>query len=466
MSTSPPQETQSSQDSSQSPQRRYAQIEPYTGKDTAKRISLPGGPTGGQGLNDVLFGTKIADGWTEFFHPNGKPYFYHRRRQIVTEMDMRNPKDTAKVELVHIALVETWNQLKLQQLELGNISHDGIEIFIGIESEPQYYFVKHTTQEVFWLTEIPLGEGFLGPTDTKEGASYDLLIRHQYYAHLAAYPCHNHVPEDGVQFLHGFLKYICADDLTTDFKVAPWDPPQAKILFSSLDSLINKGEDRTTNGFKTFFISQLLTGVAALHHGTLRAINSRPPFPPPEVPALHFLLGMLCFFANSTYESRMSTVFAGKVVSDAQWKGLVEMFMKEWSEINLLAALLLIADAFFLSSGGLLVVARTSSIVAAFFMLGSLVIGLHHVRKHQYSLQYTGREASEYVKNIASTPSTLRRSAIILSLPLSLLLWGLVALTCAVANLAFSPRKEIAAYVVPACTLAVVCTAGLRWRKA
>ncbi|CAA7269762.1 unnamed protein product [Cyclocybe aegerita] len=384
-----------------------------------KPIFLPGGPPGGRRLNDIIFGTKIADGWTEYIHPDGKLYFHHQKWRVVTEANLRNTEVAEKVERAYLALIEMWNEFKAQKPSLSAVSEDWLEIYIGLGPEVQYYyyFVNHQTQEVFWLTKIRRGEGFLGPMDTKsEGASYDPLIRHQYYAHLAAFPCHNEAPEDGIQFLLEFLEYVCADDLTTDFKVAPWDPPQARSLLSYLDVLLNKRTGPTTNGFKTCCIARLLVATygsrAANYHATLRAINDRPTFPPPELARPHFLLSLLYFFGNAAYKDRWSKVLAGKTVSDAQWRGLIESFKEEWSQSTLLAAVLLIPEVIFLSLGGLSVAARTCGILAVFFALGTLVTGPPLVPMHRHSLQYSGLEAvhrlyQEYFLNTRQLPTLL-----------------------------------------------------------
>ncbi|CAA7269740.1 unnamed protein product [Cyclocybe aegerita] len=213
-------------------------------------------------LNNLL-GTKITDGWTEYIHPEGNTYFYHKEWRVVTEADMLNPEVTKKVEFAYLPLVEMWNEVNAKDQSLGDIREEGLEIFIGLDTEVKYYFVDHQTQKLFWLTEITLWEGFWGPMDVMEGvtvATSDLLFRQQFYAHLAAFPCHNqsYVPEDGGQFLRGYLQLALLDDLTKGFNLTPWDSPQVEMLWTGPDRLLNAGPNKMTDGFKIFFISGLL----------------------------------------------------------------------------------------------------------------------------------------------------------------------------------------------------------------
>ncbi|KAJ3512577.1 hypothetical protein NLJ89_g3438 [Agrocybe chaxingu] len=226
-----------------------------------RRFYLPEGPTGGRGLNDRLLGTKIADGWTEYIHPEGKPYFHHKQWRVVTEANLRNPEVVEKVKSAYLALVEMWNEVEAEAKNLGDIGGEGLEIFIVLCPEAKYYFVDHERQNIFWLTDISLGEGFLGPMDAKEGVAVgvsDSLFQQQYYAHLAAFPCHNQVPEDGVQFLLEYLQFAHIEGLIKGFNLAPWDSTEAKTLLSRLNGLLNTGSNRTTDGFKTFIIARLL----------------------------------------------------------------------------------------------------------------------------------------------------------------------------------------------------------------
>ncbi|KAJ3512581.1 hypothetical protein NLJ89_g3441 [Agrocybe chaxingu] len=449
-----------------------------------KPVFLPPGPHGGGAtLNDDLFGTPLPDGWTEYIHPDGLPYFHHEQWGVVTEMDVRDFQQRRHLEIVHEIIMTLFQEV--DEAQGGKLSKEPYELYISNRPKHRYYFIRHKTQEVFWLDQMRLGVRFLGDTDDAEGANYGecslhgriscisntqlmrtiaILIRNLYYAHLTSFPCHSHVPEDGIQFLHGYLAYIAADDMTTHFKATPWDPQSAATLLDMLDRMISRGPDRTANGFKTFFIAQLLATVCkyssslpdrhlahdsadkvrAWHrHGTQAAINEQRLSPLPTMGPVDAVVRIF-----------------SELASEREWSRLMTTLITEWSDTNLLATVTLSANTAFLALN-LSGIARTSSIASTLFAIGSIVIGLHHVWKHRDQREARISELSFYIQNTGQSATDIRRLALLLSLPMIFLLWALLAFTCAVANFAFNPPKAVASYVVPACVLAVICALGI-----
>ncbi|KAJ3485824.1 hypothetical protein NLJ89_g11867 [Agrocybe chaxingu] len=231
-----------------------------------------------------------------------------------------------------------------------------------------------------------------------------------------------------------------------------------------LDRMISRGTDRTANGFKTFFIAQLLATVykvRAWHrHGTQAAINEQRLPPHPTMGPVDAVVRIFSFFVYSTYENRLRLALQGELASEREWSRLMTTLIAEWSDTNLLATVTLSANMAFLALN-LSGVARTSSIASTLFAIGSIVIGLHHVWKHRDQREARISELCFYIQNTGQSATDIRRLALLLSLPMIFLLWALLAFTCAVANFAFNPPKAIASYVVPACVLAVICALGI-----
>ncbi|CAA7269743.1 unnamed protein product [Cyclocybe aegerita] len=440
---------------------RHKDITPLFDPD--QPVYLPSGPQGEAvfDLNDKLFATKVPDGWTEYIHPDGHQYFHHQRWGIVTEANVRDEQQSAQVQRLYHAVVKLWDHQKEQQEDLGDISQRSVEIYLSLLPESRYYLVRHRTQEVFWLHPVRVGEQILGGTDDHDEANYAILMRQQYYAHLNSFPCHTFVPQDGIKYLHGYLTYIGASDFTADVKTTPWDPPKARLLLKMLDGILNQGVDRSSNGFTTLFISRLLLAIyknrVAHRQGTLSAMTSEQPIIEPSSSVLDSMVEALCFFDPETYERQLRKAVLTEIASPAEWHRVVGSLLAQWSKSNILATFVLAVNGFFLSRMDLSSTARTGGSCSTLFAIGSLVSGLHYVRKHRENTHLRPTEVSGYLQNVGKTPRAVRRLAIILSLPVVLLLWALLALACAVASYAFDPPRAIPAYVIPACVLLIIC---------
>ncbi|CAA7269719.1 unnamed protein product [Cyclocybe aegerita] len=393
-------------------------------------------------LNDFLFDTHLPDGWKEYTHPDGLPYFHHEKMGVVTEVDVRDSQQLESLQTAHEVIMKRFQQVDFEKG--GKLSERPYELYISTRNpeQPRYYFV--------WVTDD------IQPTD------YNILIRKLFYAHLASFPCHTQVPEDGIQYLRAYLAYIVVDDLTTPFKITPWDPQKAALLLDTLDRTISR--KTTGNGLETFSIAQPLVtiySVRALHrHGTQAAINEQHLPPYPTTGPFDAIFQIFSFFVYSTYEDRLRLALQGELASEREWHRLMTTLVAEWSYTNLLATVVLVVDMAFLALN-LSVFARTSSIASTLFAIGSIVIGLHHVWKHRDQSTASISELSFYIQNTGRSATDIKRLALLLSLPMIFLLWALLAFTCAVANYAFNPPKAIASYVIPAFVLAVICPSGI-----
>ncbi|KAJ3512579.1 hypothetical protein NLJ89_g3443 [Agrocybe chaxingu] len=323
---------------------RHKDVTPLLDPD--QPVYLPSGPQGEAvvDLNDKLFATKVPDGWTEYIHPDGHQYFHHQRWGIVTEANVRDEQQNTQVQRLYDAMMKLWDRQREQQGDLADISQRSVEIYLSPES--RYYLVRHGTQEVFWLHPVGVGEQILGKTDDHDEANYAILLRLQYYAHLNSFPCHTFAPQDGIKYLHGYLAYIAASDFTADVKTTPWDPSKARLLLRMLDGILNKGVDKSSNGFTTLFISRLLLAIyknrAAHRHGTLSALTGKQPiFQPPSI-VLDAIVEALCFFAPETYERQLRKAILTELASPVEWHRVMDSLLAQWSKSNVLATFILV----------------------------------------------------------------------------------------------------------------------------
>jgi len=99
--------------------------------------------------------------------------------------------------------------------------------------------------------------------------------------------------------------------------------------------------------------------------------------------------------------------------------------------------------------------ARTASIISTLFSIGSIVVGLHHVRRFRDKREMNARQVGTYIRNAARLTGSLWPLSFFLSLPISFLAWSIIAFACSVSIYAF---QMIGAFlsVVPLAFLLVI----------
>jgi len=162
----------------------------------------------GKTLNEIVYASKpLPDGWVRYVHLDGKPYFRHEGRRIVTEANIADLEQKARVDMIYAHLHK---QVEI----LGNIElGDNYELYVDLDHHHDdkfaYYFVDHSTQDLFWLNDINLEDYDLVDDGEPIDMNYDVWIMRNYYRHLEHFPCHNTLPPDAALFLHGALSYTC-----------------------------------------------------------------------------------------------------------------------------------------------------------------------------------------------------------------------------------------------------------------
>jgi hypothetical protein len=100
------------------------------------------------------FESPAIDGWTEYCHPEGLPYYFHRSNKIVTDANLRNPVELKKVsEFFKVIRVLAWQEsreIPVNSLLVLELMKDGDADKISCG----YYFVDEEHRSLFWLRDF------------------------------------------------------------------------------------------------------------------------------------------------------------------------------------------------------------------------------------------------------------------------------------------------------------------------
>ncbi|EJD37917.1 hypothetical protein AURDEDRAFT_173056 [Auricularia subglabra TFB-10046 SS5] len=117
----------------------------------------------------------------------------------------------------------------------------------------------------------------------------------------------------------------------------------------------------------------------------------------------------------------------GNVVETEHWRTYTKSLVKEWSDSNLLATVLIAATV------GLLAVPSVSwsiqlvLFLSILFSVGSVFVGMFCMWQHQIQSDSTGEVGAAYLVRIDNIPGGKSAYAFLIALPLVLLLWALLA---------------------------------------
>src|SRR4051812_15623423 len=91
--------------------------------------------------------------WVQHVHLDGKPYFIDSSRNIVTEANVMDQNVTKRIDSLYNALQELWTSVPVDKCPQVDDKYE-LYLSVSIDSDNFYYYINHTTQDIFWLTDI------------------------------------------------------------------------------------------------------------------------------------------------------------------------------------------------------------------------------------------------------------------------------------------------------------------------
>ncbi|KAJ7781377.1 hypothetical protein B0H16DRAFT_1358888 [Mycena metata] len=398
----------------------------------------------------------VPEGWLLHVHPQGWIYFSNPSLKIVTDQDARIPE---VYEILQKAI----------QLHLGSTDSEEAETHMQVTRELQASGpgVGALSLVIDHLNCIASYEW----EDVKsfEDLQTDLRVlnrrRRLYWNFLWNHPSHVSLPSRALPEARDALLWYITDNLISGRRsVVPFSKVECDDLGKVLKDLSDPSYDRSPA--KTVFVSWFLREVCSFRdseqygtHTPKQAValrqevkNSSPTIarPPAAIlPLLNLVIRVFFFGIPLIYLShvRKSSEYRGRLANVQQnWEHYIERLVREYAHFLLISTVLLSCVFLFfstcaserryratvgiLSVSDILQPAKTAAIISALASLGSIIVGVVAIWRHQASTRTA--DSFTYMYNAQHNYLGYHGHAMILSLPPVLLVWAVVTFTAAI----------------------------------
>ncbi|KAJ6599194.1 hypothetical protein DFH09DRAFT_1130389 [Mycena vulgaris] len=394
----------------------------------------------------------IPEGWQLHVHPQGWIYFSSPFLKIVTDQDIRSPE---VYEVVHD---------QATRLNPVNSGDPGIEIHMQVTKE-----LSGTDASGRGVMSLAINHSHcIASYEFEEVKDLETLQRDPhtlnrrrrlYWNFLWNHPSHVILPPRALPEANDALIWYTTDNLISGLRsVVPFSKVECEDLGKVLKELANPCYDGSPA--KTVFISWFLREVCSFrdseHYGvhTLkesdslrkeRKTSSSPLHRPPPfvLPLLNLIIRVFFFGIPLVYLShvRQSSEYRGRLSNVQQnWEKYIERLVREYAHFLLISTVLLSATVGFLSVSDILQPSRTAAIVSALASLGSIIVGVVAIWRHQASTRIA--DSFTYMYNAQHNYLGYHGHAMLLSLPPVLLVWAVVTFTGAIVAYAMQHAGE------------------------
>jgi len=389
-------------------------------------------------INTYSFGKdRLPEGWFDFQHPEGATYYVRADGQIVTPVDPRHEGNRA---LLNNAFLEIVRHLREQAI------HDfgPIECFLNISPETPtqvlYYLVDHKNRQIFWVSNLTSRDSSLPAVETFGDIRSVLLP--EYWLFLDYYPCHGDFPRDAADELLGILSHGEIDDMTSPGSTCPYGAEECRRYRKCIQNVISTGPD----AYKTACVARIWSAVARARHINSYGLDGArldrlqgliaPADAHKRKNSKMALLEALLFYLPVGIESRLASLFNGRVVYQRHWQVFFNDMRMNWVYLAAIATFLMIGNVIMMTYGKASFMGVTSALLAGASVFASVYL---HQQHPAHSLS-TGPEISAYVMRYEDYYQGLRPLAIVLSVPQGLVIYSAIAFHVALISQALHVR--------------------------
>ncbi|KAF9263533.1 hypothetical protein L218DRAFT_864859 [Marasmius fiardii PR-910] len=375
---------------------------------------------------------KVPEGWDLFVHPRGWIYFFNSSLKIITDQDIRDPQIYTSLR-AHSQITSSCEWTDRMELLL-QVNHAGdIDYFLAINHS--HCVASQTMEDV---------------TDEAVNSMdvYALNRRRRlYWNYLWSHPSHIPCPPRAIPDASDALNWFYTDNLLSGSRSkAPFSKLECEDLMKVLrDMQLPCNVDSTG---KVVFLAWFLREVCSYRNAESYGLHTRPLTSPraqtlhdredarvisPHLTPLLYLVTNLLFFGIPwSYLAHVKSSFKyhGRFMSlQESWMAYIERLVREYSHFLLVVCYKDRATVGVLAIPEISAGSRAAAIVSAFFALGSLIVSVFSIWRHQANMLPSD---FTYIRNANRHLLGLQGHAMLLSVPPVLLVWAIITFTLSI----------------------------------
>ncbi|KAK7676788.1 hypothetical protein QCA50_020256 [Cerrena zonata] len=390
----------------------------------------------------------IPPGWEPSEHPEGKLYYRHATKHILTHTDIR-------VETELQELNQAYDMIQDKLRNCVNVPDD-IEIILHKTEDSSdtveycYYLSSWKNRGITWAKAVHISL----LTDNNRDSYCKAHLKHardwQFWLHIEMFPNHRQIGKALVSELQTMLAYGWIDITTSETSTVPYE--EHRIL--ELSRIMDRVKQGPNDGHRTVIIARNMSTISMErfynHHGQPNArLNRDESVFGNEIHRPRSLTFLCCspflFWMPDIYLAELEKIWVDQTVGARPWNKFIGILTKDWKASTTPATLLLTANVGFLAIQTIdkdtqnKSVCQIASYVSIVFSLATYMICQILARQHRTMM---GRdevgEIAQYLQNNNDLYFGLESLAFAFSLPVGCFTWSMLSFLVALSYMCFA----------------------------
>ncbi|EKM58104.1 uncharacterized protein PHACADRAFT_252136 [Phanerochaete carnosa HHB-10118-sp] len=371
----------------------------------------------------------IPRGWKAHECPEGKLYFHHKSRRLLTMIDIENDQNRRQIERAGDDL--------LSQLASMDAPDDAEMTLMKTEDAIGYYVASMADQCVFWFKEVDVSLVTNGDRAVVSEMHLEKAIREQFWQHVEMFPNHRGLPRVAIRELKDTFAYGLCDYVTSQTSMFAYDPDTIEKLSKCMAGM----KEDEINPANTAAAARLLNTIYKerfLHfHGEIGArLDRKESAFKADIRGprsfIFICISPFLFFMPFVYLKELERTYVDNSVHYYFWRQFIEGLKRDWENSITPATVLLSANVGFLAINSIDTTspnksaAQISSYISSIFSLFIYIVAQILSRHHRHHNNGQAHDALQYILKREDRLIGLQGVAIAFSLPTALFLWSMV----------------------------------------
>ncbi|QRV93487.1 hypothetical protein RhiJN_21505 [Ceratobasidium sp. AG-Ba] len=285
-----------------------------------------------------------------------------------------------------------------------------------------------------------------------------LQLEARYWAYIESHPNHRTLFPFVLDEVSAALTWCYADRVLYEASNSPFEKENAREMLDLIQNMGGIDQPGSPAAvLRTWYCAAVMRAIVYdrrhSHYGRRRAAEIRRraqsddlaidlPYNSMIERVLWYIAGVLAFGSPFGYLKRIHNVdrtVIGDGINTIRWRALLKELCKEWTDSNLLATVLVAGTVALLAIPNINGMTQLAGLLSALCALASVLAGTLLVGNHQSRVESSSEAAFIYFKRAKLHGlGTTRPLAVILSLPVSLMLWGMFWFIFAIGSNAYA----------------------------
>ncbi|OJA11385.1 hypothetical protein AZE42_10280 [Rhizopogon vesiculosus] len=424
-----------------------------------------------------------VNAWEPLTHPEGALFFYHPRKRVFTDLNVRDLKIADKVsEAADMAYEKARNALGAG----ANIySHPSVELaleIMGNDNKLGYYFADHEKHVIFWYEDHESSALINNVRGVKRKSHVRYALESQYCPsyltwfmrhdlnrkHVELFPNKRSLPEDVVVKLNEIVMHAQAENITSDSCLAPFGPDEVASMLTLMDPLTKSINSKREHSvwivarFMRLFCNAKFVNFCGQPCARLEADQSL--YENPESRRKNSILrvmNLILFGSPDAYSKAIHGIWVDQTIVQPRWKNFIDRLNSEWNGYTIFSTVMLAVDISFLAVPN--VQYQTAAVLVAYLStlcaMGSLVVSLVLAGQVNDTRRNKAAEVASFMVQMTQSTLGLESLAVMLSLPFALLIWGMTFFGAALSIVIFNTSGTVTISIVSPIWVAILILA-------